>query len=109
MGKKRARKFTGVLVFFGSLLAWKRSMSFVILIRLNEEVDATSGHQFNSQPQVYVALRFSSLSPFSKCFLFFYFIYTVARKVGAPRELAQDSALFIRGLILLPIEWIELS
>lgn len=83
-------------------------MSFVILIRLNEEVDATSGHQFNSQPQVYVALRFSSLSP-SPIFLFFYYIYTVARKVGAPRELAQDSALFIRGLILLPIEWIELS
>lgn len=79
-------------------------MSFVILIRLNEEVDATSGHQFNSQPQVYVALRFSSLSP-SPNFLFFYYIYTVARKVGAPRE----SALFIRGLILLPIEWIELS
>lgn len=58
-------------------------MSFVILIRLNEEVDATSGHQFNSQPQVYVALRFSSLSP-SPNFLFFYYIYTVARKVGAP-------------------------
>ncbi|KAL5813482.1 hypothetical protein ACOSQ3_024244 [Xanthoceras sorbifolium] len=33
----------------------------MFLIRLNEEVDATSAHEFDSQPQVYVVfiLRFS--------------------------------------------------
>lgn len=48
-------------ILFSVFVGTKRSVSFMFLIRLNEEVDATSAHPFNSQPHVYVALRFSFL------------------------------------------------